>query len=540
MLSLIIISVNFVQLLCYVTTINSPCHYSHTHIQNDIAIQRHQNSHRQKRGATFLNNLLWPSGIIPYSISHRFSRTVFKNIKRSIKIWESNTCLKFKPLTNETHGLKFEPQDCGCCSFVGRQSFGNNKPQEISINGQDCEDVGHMLHEIGHAIGFWHEHVRPDRDRYVRLKKDNIDFKSVHNFIKKNVTEINSLGEKYDYDSIMHYSSRSFSIDSNKKTIIPTKRFKMIGQRVKLSTGDINQANKLYDCKMDNNQCNINNGGCHHQCIDLHSGYKCKCRQGYTLGNDGKSCILSCNQVYEQAEGLIYSPNYPRYYLPDSSCMWELRAPVGFIIELHFPKFKIENSITCSFDVLNIKRLVNNAWDDVAYLCGTEINKKIVIRSNTVRLRFRSDNSLQNSGFKIFYQFIPSSCSLKPRICHLVPFIEQKYFIPAEINEACDNEYTLPSADIQLPLSRPIACTIKVAVKNRKHINLIIRKMKTSFSSSCTEDYVIIKAARNGQVIAKLCGFMQAHIINTKSRSIVIEVHLNFTSSEMFLEYFSA
>ena len=536
--SLVFLSFNIILLLCDVS-INSPCHYSHMRVQNDISVQRNLSSNRQKRGATFLKNLLWPNGIIPYSISDRFPQAVYKNIKKSIKIWETNTCLKFRPLTNETHGLKFEPQDCGCCSFVGRQSFGNNKPQEISINGQDCEDVGHMLHEIGHAIGFWHEHVRPDRDKYVRLKENNIDFLSVHNFERKNATEINSLGEKYDYNSIMHYSSRSFSVDVNRRTILPTKRYKMIGQRIQLSIGDIRQANKLYNCKSDQNQCQMNNGGCQHQCINLHNGHKCKCRKGFTLGKDGKTCDLLCSQWYDQPEGLIFSSNYPRHYLPDSSCIWELRAPVGFIIKLHFLKFRLEHSSTCSFDVLSIRRLVNYKWEDVAILCGSEINRKIIIRSNIARLLFRSDDSIQTNGFKIYYQYEPSICSLKPRNCHLIPPIDQLYFIPTRVGESCDKEYNLSSGDIQLPNNRPISCTMKISIKGRKNIALVVKNLTTFSSVNCEDESVVVKLAKSLETIASLCGSMQAHIIHTGAKSVIIEVLLSSFLSELHIEYFS-
>lgn len=52
-----------------------------------------------------------------------------------------------------------------CCSYVGRKS---NGPQAISI-GKNCDKFGIVVHELGHVIGFWHEHTRLDRDQHVDI-----------------------------------------------------------------------------------------------------------------------------------------------------------------------------------------------------------------------------------------------------------------------------------------------------------------------------------------------------------------------------------
>lgn len=52
-----------------------------------------------------------------------------------------------------------------CCSYVGRRGEG---PQAISI-GKNCDKFGIVVHELGHVVGFWHEHTRPDRDMYVDI-----------------------------------------------------------------------------------------------------------------------------------------------------------------------------------------------------------------------------------------------------------------------------------------------------------------------------------------------------------------------------------
>ncbi len=101
-------------------------------------------------------------------------------------------------------------------------------------------------------VGFWHEHTRPDRENHVVIERGNIMGGQEYNFNKLTSDDVNSLGLPYDYDSIMHYARNTFSKGTYLDTILPVdvkgKKRPEIGQRLKLSEGDIAQANLLYKC----------------------------------------------------------------------------------------------------------------------------------------------------------------------------------------------------------------------------------------------------------------------------------------------------
>ena len=58
-----------------------------------------------------------------------------------------------------------------CNSMVG--AIGG---EQILNMGPGCQYVGLVLHEFGHAIGYFHEHNRPDRDKTVNILWDNIQY----------------------------------------------------------------------------------------------------------------------------------------------------------------------------------------------------------------------------------------------------------------------------------------------------------------------------------------------------------------------------
>ncbi|VEL38805.1 unnamed protein product [Protopolystoma xenopodis] len=85
---------------------------------------------------------------------------------------------------------------------------------------------------------------------HVEILLENVVEGQDFNFKKMDPNEVNSLGEPYDYSSIMHYAKGTFASPNKDETIRPKACCPRppIGQRIQLSTGDIRQTNKLYNC----------------------------------------------------------------------------------------------------------------------------------------------------------------------------------------------------------------------------------------------------------------------------------------------------
>ena len=55
-----------------------------------------------------------------------------------------------------------------------------------------------------HALGFYHEHMRPDRDDYVTINENNIKAAMIHNFKKGDY-------KTYDFYDFNRYCSMEHS-----------------------------------------------------------------------------------------------------------------------------------------------------------------------------------------------------------------------------------------------------------------------------------------------------------------------------------------
>jgi hypothetical protein len=187
---------------------------------------------------------LWEKGIVPYVFDDKLGDAARGAFREAVAHWEENTALRFVERKDEADYIRVIA-DSGCWSWAGR--IGGE--QQLSL-GAGCESMGIAAHEIGHAIGFWHEQSRSDRDKNVVVVWDNIQDGQAFNF--QTYAEQGVIGEDvggYNTESLMHYASTAFAKDTDKPTITKLDGSLIDGNRSGLTSTDIEGAVRLYGPK---------------------------------------------------------------------------------------------------------------------------------------------------------------------------------------------------------------------------------------------------------------------------------------------------
>lgn len=196
-----------------------------------------------QRSTIIDENILWKSPV-PYVLNNDLDINSKGVILRAFDQFRLKSCIDFKPRDSEDYYISVKQLN-GCWSYIGR-IFSNG--QELSI-GIGCGYIATVEHEFLHALGFYHEQSRYDRDDYVTIQYENILEDKKHNFRIVGSDESTTHGVPYDYLSVMHYGKDAFTNGNGSTIITKDPKFQnLIGQQVEMSTSDVQELNLLYKC----------------------------------------------------------------------------------------------------------------------------------------------------------------------------------------------------------------------------------------------------------------------------------------------------
>eukprot|EP00111_Clytia_hemisphaerica_P021182 TCONS_00062392-protein len=208
----------------------------------DEIINRKITSPGRQRRDVITGPYAWPNGKVPYVFADDYPEFSKFWVRSSMDEIQKVSCVQFIERTDEKDYIKIV-NGTQCYSSIGRR--GSN--QTLSL-GDNCLSDSIIQHELLHALGFFHEQSRLERDYFVTVHWDNIIKGKEHNFEKYGLGEASHLDEHYDTKSLMHYSNYIFAINESKMTISSKSNASESLGGFEMTDTDVRQLNKFYSC----------------------------------------------------------------------------------------------------------------------------------------------------------------------------------------------------------------------------------------------------------------------------------------------------
>ncbi|KAH8271408.1 hypothetical protein KR018_009102, partial [Drosophila ironensis] len=449
--------------------------------------RRPQKQSRARRAVTVRKERTWDYGVIPYEIDSIFSGAHKALFKQAMRHWENFTCIKFVERDAKLHAnyIFFTVKNCGCCSFLGKNGNGR---QPISI-GRNCEKFGIIIHELGHTIGFHHEHARGDRDEHIIINKANIIRGQEYNFDVLSPEEVDLPLLPYDYNSIMHYAKNSFSKSTYLDTItpigIPPGTPIELGQRRRLSRGDIVQANLLYKCASCGRTFQENSG----HIVSPHFVYS---------GNGVASEFEGSGDVGEESR----SEGRSDFDASLANCEWRITATNGERVLLHIQQLHLASSDNCTQDYLEIRDGYWHRSPLVRRLCGNASAE--VIATQTSRMLINYVNRNADKGYRGFKATFEVVCG-------------------GDIQLTRDQSIDSPNYPLDYLPNKE--CIWRISAPENHQVALKFQSFELEKHDGCAYDYVEIRDGNHSdsRLIGRFCGDKLPPNIKTRTNQMYIK-----------------
>ncbi|XP_041851022.1 membrane frizzled-related protein isoform X2 [Melanotaenia boesemani] len=237
-----------------------------------------------------------------------------------------------------------------------------------------------------------------------------------------------------------------------------------------------------------------------------------------------------CGGVLTDSEGSFSSPNHPGSYPPNSLCVWVIRVPSPYLVQIHVSSLTVEGPSPCLFDWLEVQEQMEQR-SVVTRFCGNVAPPTVNTNSSTVWVTFRSDGSIAGNGFTAQYSAIlpgHKSCSREEFMCD-----SGRCLLPVSVcdghpnchdqrDEAnCSHKHNkcggqkvgpygyLESPNHPRPYPHQQLCIWSISVKEGHFISLSFVNFSLETQDVCEFDYVEVHDSANtgaGRVLGRFCG----------------------------------
>lgn len=163
----------------------------------------------------------WPGNCLVYNWGQALNSTEKNLILQAMDDWQRTGFVRFIERTTQDRYVTFIPDTEPLDGIHSSDSLGMAGGEQF-IRLDHSPGARTLRHEIGHALGLYHEQKRRDRDNFIIWNKAKTKDEHKSQFEKANADEAQAVGV-YDLSSVMHYgSAKSMSID--RETALITTR----------------------------------------------------------------------------------------------------------------------------------------------------------------------------------------------------------------------------------------------------------------------------------------------------------------------------
>jgi hypothetical protein len=110
----------------------------------------------------------------------------------------------------------------------------------------------------------------------------------------------------------------------------------------------------------------------------------------------------TCSKNFTSATGLLESPRFPNFYIPNTDCTWVITGQGK--INVTFDTFHLEEDSHCAYDYIELRDGDSVSSKLLKSFCGDTLPETFQTSTNKLFVRFKSDATVQKEGFSMRWQ----------------------------------------------------------------------------------------------------------------------------------------